>query len=195
MNLTGDKEPAATKKPDTLCHGCIEQIQGYLGRLPHLVEALRTALKRPLGSSLGGGRVSGSKEPPAPYDVNVDAEIVAVLEAVFRAGGWKVQIRDLVSRPVEPFDVWRKGAMLRNFPLSGVERALDLRRIHNRVDQMVGLTRVWMRRQARCPECDLRTLGMWSGDDTIRCTNSDCAAIVSLNDYESLCVAQGREKN
>lgn len=184
VNLTGDNEPAATTRQDTLCHGCITQIQQYLERLPHLLSALRLSLGRSMGSSLGGGRVSGSKEPPAPFNVNVDAVLVEAVEVVERAGGWQIRVADLVNQSYMPFTIWRNGHRRESYPLSGVERALDIRRIHRAVDKMVGLSPVWSRKPGNCPGCSLQTLGSMSGTDLVTCTNSACGLSFTFDEYE-----------
>lgn len=193
VNLTGDREPAATTKPDTLCYGCIKQIQGYLARLPHLLEALRTSLARPIGGGGSGARVSGSKEPPAPFNVNVDAAICETLEVVQRAGGWKIRIHDLVSRSAEPFTVWRRGVRTEDWPLTGCDRALDIRRVHKLLDRMTGFTPVWHRKPGLCPGCGLGTLGSLSGTDYVQCSNSACAISISLDEYEEVWLDGGKK--
>lgn len=185
VNLTGDKKPAATTRPDTLCHGCTTQIQQHLERLPHLLSALRLSLGRSMGSSLGGGRVSGTKEPPAPLNLTIDAAICDALEVVQRAGGWHIRVHDLINRSAEPFTVWRKGVRTENWPLTGCDRALDIRRVYRLLDRMAGFSPVWHRKAGACPGCGLSTLGALSGTGYVQCSNSECAISISLDEYET----------
>lgn len=166
---------ALTARADTLCPGCIKDIQRCLDELPTYLLALGAFLGATPKTALQS-KVSMTSEPSSPYNVKVADLIDDVDEVVRRDGG--MPVRDLVTQPVTRFDDrW----------LSGVDRALEIRKMHGRADAIVGLGRVWERRHAPCPDCGLRTLGQWSGDDQIFCTNNDCSTSLSKDEYEQWC--------
>jgi len=78
--------------------------------------------------------------------------------------------------------------------LDGINRALDVRRVHRKADQMVGLNRVWQRRAAPCPRCNQSTLGAWLGSDTIHCASEDCGSDFTREQYEEHCFALSRNE-
>lgn len=176
-------------QPGTLCHGCVIHIQKCLDELPHLVTALHTQ-KGSWGGVSYEARVTGSKEPPTPLHVGVLDLIDEIADVVDRTGGYRVV--DLVTHAKETWIIWRHGKR-QETELDGVARALDIRRVHDKASSRVGFDRVWSRRAAACPDCNLPTLGQWSGDDLIVCTNEDCMASFSKSAYEDLCFALSRK--
>ncbi|WP_207558680.1 hypothetical protein [Mycobacteroides abscessus] len=129
-------------------------------------------------------------EPSTPYNVKVADLIDSIDEVVSVAGGYGALVRDLVQRPADKF----LDAAFKVVYLTGVQRALDIRRVHSKADAVVGLGKVWERRKAPCPECDLPTLGTWVGSGTIYCTNSECATTLTQSDYEGYCVMKAESE-
>ena len=183
---------AVTAKPDTLCAGCVDDIQRRLGELPHLAQALQIFL----GGSMAvtyTSRVNSTPTPQAPMNVAVYDLIDEIGDVIDRAGGTGMRVADLIRQPSAGFRIWSRGE-IRDVYLDGVDRALDIRRVHARADGMVGLNRVWQKRAAPCPECHLPTLGTWIGTDTVSCANDDCDSSFTITQYEELCIEQSREK-
>jgi hypothetical protein len=181
--------PAATANPNTICNGCIRNLQTQLGQLPHLRDALES-FKRPSLVGELGSKVSATATPPAPVNLTVVDLIIEIWRVVSRAGGPEVQIRNLVTEPAEPFSVWRSGRYCERM-LDGADRALDVGAVWRKADRIVGLSRTWeKRRGAPCPRCGLAGLGGWLGEGTIHCTNHSCATSFSLSEYEKLCIAK-----
>lgn len=110
-------------------------------------------------------------------------------EVVRRAGN--VPVADLINQPSEKFEIWRRGQP-RNVYLDGVERALYIRAVWAKADQIIGLSRRWERRHMPCPKCSLPTLGNFSGSDTINCSNADCGTSFPRTDYDKLCIADAK---
>lgn len=138
-------------------------------------------------------KVARSSEPQAPMNVHVADLLDDIGDVIDRAGGLDTRIRDLIHQPDEKFRLWVKGRP-RDTYLSGVQRALAIRHIHAKVEDMVGFGKVWHRRVAPCPECHLPTLGQWSGEDAIQCSNEDCLAQFSKDEYELHCLKESMKK-
>lgn len=174
---------AVTKKPATLCHACIADIQRCQDDLPALQKALRAFIGK--GTTAAWGEtVSGSREPPAPLNVSVLDLIDEIGDVIFRDRG---AVRDLVTQPETVFEVWRNDVQtLRS--LDGVERALWIRSVHRRADKIVGLSHTWERKGAPCRHCGGFTLGGWSGTNAIHCTS--CGAVMTRDDYEKMCIVR-----
>jgi hypothetical protein len=184
---------AITSKPDTLCNGCAKKLQGQLEQLP----ALREALRAFLGSSpvtTHGSRVHSTPEPSAPINLRALDLMDELEDVVFRVGGPKVRVADLIRRPAEKFVVWR-GGRPRDTYLDGVDRALAVGKAWRKADQVIGLSRTWERRAAPCPRCGLPTLGGWAGESTIHCTNSSCGTAFTRLEYENLCIANANRRS
>lgn len=184
--------PAVTAKPEALCNGCIRDIQRCLDELPTYRDVLRVFLGSTPKTALQS-KVNMTAEPSTPYNVKVADLIDSIDTVVSLAGGPNALIRDLVSRPAEKFTVGSPLG-LREVYLTGVVRAIDVRRVHAQADAIVGLGKVWERRKAPCPECDLPTLGTWVGSGTIYCTNSECATTLTQSDYEGYCVIKAESE-
>lgn len=172
-----------TSQPGALCHGCVEDIQKRLNELPHLATALET-MKGSWGSISYEARVGGSKDAPTPLHVGIVDLVDEIRDVVDRTGGYAV--RDLVTHSAEKWIIWRNGRR-QETELDGVQRALDVRRVHSKASSRVGFDKVWQRRAAACPNCQLPTLGSWSGEDLILCSSEDCRASFTKTDYENYC--------
>jgi hypothetical protein len=105
-----------------------------------------------------------------------------IWDTIDRADGYRVV--DLVTLPAEE---WLIGGY--RVVRDGVHRALDIRRVHTKAEKMIGLNKVWQRRAAPCPNCQLPTLGSWVGDETILCTNEECLSSFDRTAYEEHCIA------
>lgn len=180
--------PAVTAKPDTLCPQCVEDIQRRLDALPDLAAILRAFLGGSMKTAFQS-KVKATKAPAPPMNVMVADLLDEIREITDRAGGDNVQIHTLIQKPAELFHLWRHGVRQKVY-LDGVDRALDLRRIHGRVSSVVGLERVWSRRAAPCPACRLPALGSWSGSSTVEC--SACEFRMTLDEYSGHCFKESK---
>lgn len=172
VNRTADGA-SRTTGDDTICHGCVVDIQKALDDLPHLALALST-MKGTWGGVSYEARVMSSKEAPTPLHVGV-VDLVDEAEGVLRyAGGYTVV--DLITQ------------------YKGVDLALLIRKVHRKAADAVGFERVWQRRVAPCPECHMPSLGGWIGEDMIRCSNPECLAGFTKTEYEDVCINQARNE-
>lgn len=178
---------AITTKANTICSACVDDIQKCLGALPILGAALRTFLGG-IGGGSGEARVGGTKEPPSPLNVHVLDQVDALWDALDYAGGPNAHIRDLINQPAEE---WLLGG--RRVMRDGVDRALEIRRVHAKAVETIGLNKIWSRRAAPCPECHLPMLGNYAGEDIISCTNPDCLARFTREEYDAHCVEQSKK--
>jgi hypothetical protein len=110
-----------------------------------------------------------------------------IWDAIDRTANYRIV--DLITHPAEE---WLIGGY--RVVKDGVDRALDIRRVHSKAEKMVGFNKVWQRRAAACPDCHLPTLGSWLGEDMILCTNGDCLSQFTRTAYEELCVEQSRNQ-
>lgn len=177
---------AVTPRPDTLCSGCVNDIQRRLGELPHLAQALKSSFLAATNQVVFTSKVHSTPQPQSPLNVAVYDLINEIWDVIDRAGGPTFRIDNLVRAPAAEFLLWRKGGRVR-LPLSGVQRALDVRRVHVKCEKRVGFGRAWQRRAAPCPLCELPTLGSWSGSDTISCANDGCSATFTRDEYDRHC--------
>lgn len=165
--------PASTIKPDSLCPGCILDIQKCFNELPDYLLALRAFMGFKPGS-VGQSKVSGgATEGSSPFNVTV-ADLRNEIAGVLAEVG-EYSIRDYVT-----LDAY------------GPFAALRVRALHSQADGIVGFGRVWERRRVACPDCGLPTLGGWLGEGRIYCTNSECATTLSKAEYEEYCEAVSR---
>jgi hypothetical protein len=149
---------------------------------------LALALKTFKGGSMKvayQSKVSGTKEPAVPLNLNVVVLLDDIDELDSFVEGYRIQ--DLVMQPAKEFHDWIKGVEQRVF-LDGVDRSLRVRRVHQRVSDAVGFAPVWQRRAAPCPDCNLPTLGQWGGGSTVQCSNIECGMSMLLDEYEKLCI-------
>ena len=175
---------AITSRPDSVCAGCVDDIQRRRDELPHLAQALRSFKGASMSVSYDS-RVSSTPVSQAPLNLAAVDLIDAIGDVIDRAGGYR--IADLVRLPGEKFLLWRRGSR-REAELDGIDRALDVRHVHVKADRMVGFSRVWQKRHAPCPECKLPTLGVWLGSETIHCANEDCGSSFTRDQYDQHCV-------
>lgn len=158
-----------------LCAACVDDVQKCIDELPHYRLALEQFKKKAPGTGLQT-RVASSSEPSAPLDVRVVDLIDRIDTLAHRLCGFRgVLARNVVSSRGVPF-------------------AADIRSMWSQAEDICGFQRVWQRRHAPCPECGLPSLGGWAGEDVIRCTSSDCGALMSKTAYEDYCELQSKEK-
>lgn len=172
---------AITKKPNTLCHACINKLQEQLDQLPTIRDVLRLYLTHSGVSAQT--KVAFSSEPAAPLNVSTLDLIDEIDDVIDRTEG--MRIADLVRQPPMQFKLWR-GRGWRMDYLDGVQRALEVGKVWKKADDIIGMSRPWQRRMAPCPKCDLPTLGNFAGSDTIQCSN--CGGMMTRTEYERICV-------
>lgn len=173
---------ALTTRQNSLCPGCVADIQKRYDALPHLASVLKTMK----GGSVKGGfepRVNASREPGAPLDLHVMSLLEDIDVALSVVDGY--QIRDLVMQPAQEYLVWVREVQ-QKVELDGVDKALRVRRVHQRASYAVGLDPIREERIAPCPKCQGLTLGQWSGEDTIDC--EFCSFKMSQGEYNAYCL-------
>lgn len=178
--------PAVTVRHETICPSCVVDVQRRLDELPHLRVALNSFLGGSMKAALES-KVSNTPTPAVPLNLNAVVLQEAVDLAVEYAAGYRIQ--DLITQPAQEYRVWIKDVEQRVF-LDGVDRALAIRRIHQRVTDAVGLAPVFQRRAAPCPSCDLPLLGQWSGTSRVECKG--CEASMTLTEYDKWCMEKAR---
>lgn len=189
-HCSGRTSDGAAITANALCAACVQAIQKCLEELPHLALALRSFLGVTPTTALQS-RVRATREPACPIDPRVDALLTEIWDVIDRTGG--VRVADLIRQPDMLFTLWVRDERRQEY-LSGVDRALDIRRVHLRVNKVIGLDRVWQKRHAPCPDCNLPTLGNWVGDSTVACSDEGCGLILPLDDYESYCTELSRRR-
>lgn len=160
--------PALTTKPDTLCHGCIAQIQERLAQLPHYEAALELFKAKSLVPQGGGTKVGGSTEPGTPINLHIVDLLNEIDNVLARAGGPSARVSDLIRSP------------------DGVALAIRINQVWKRAEAQVGFAKSWHCRIGKCPRCLLRTLGNFSGSDSIQCSN--CGGAMTRAEYERVCI-------
>lgn len=183
---------AVTMKPDTLCPGCITQIQVMLGDLPHLAAALKCFLGGSMATAYTS-KVNSTPTPSAPMNVTVYDLIDDIGDAIDRAGGMGVRIDNLIREPGVEFQVWQRGEPAKRM-LDGVDRAMNVRKVHRKAEGMVGLKKIWQRRVSPCPYCNLPTLGSWFGENTVHCTNEDCNGSLTRDEYDLWVISKSKSE-
>ena len=169
--------PAITAKFDSICAACIQDIQRQLDELPHLALALRAFLGVTPKTALQS-RVKSTPEPACPLDPRVDELLTDIEDVIDRTDG--LRVADLVQQPAMKFIVWFKDQRRETY-LTGVDRALAIRRVQARANAILGFDRIWVKRHAPCPQCGLPTLGTFIGSSNIECR--DCAFVMTLDEY------------
>lgn len=141
--------PAITYKP--LCQRCLDEIQGYVDKLPALLGML-PFWKGGLRGQSGEAKVSTGKggESPCPLNVGVVDLIDDINTALHHIGG--VRAADFVTQE------------------HGVEWLFEVRKLWKAADRTIGLSPHFSRRLTPCPECGQRALGSYAGAETITCT-------------------------
>lgn len=160
---------AFTVRANTLCHGCIQRLHDEFSQLPDIRLALRLFLGG-VGSAAVQSKVSSTPTRSSPLNVHVLDVIDEVDEIIADIGG--TQIADLIRQE------------------DGVDRALRIENVWRKADTIIGLSRAWQQRLAKCPKCNLRTLGSFSGSDSVQCSN--CGGVMSRSEYERICLIQAR---
>jgi hypothetical protein len=107
-------------------------------------------------------------------------------DVIDRAGGLGIRVDNLIRETDAVFLVWQSDKPIKK-ELSGVFRALAIRRVHAKAEAAVGFHKTWQRRAAPCPHCRLPTLGTWIGSDTIHCSNEDCGVAFTRDEYDAHC--------
>lgn len=176
------EDAAATAKPDTLCPQCIDVIQASRDKLVDVQDAVRVFVGiKPV--TVSESKVFASKEPQSPLNLAAETLVSDIDEVLSRVGSYL--IRDLVSQPAERFKVWR-GEYEQIVFWDGPALALQVRSVYDRAIKLLGFERQWQRRSAPCWECDLPTLGQFTGSGTVECSN--CGARKTDTDYQTYCL-------
>ena len=136
-------------------------------------------------------KVHSTPTPAAPMNVTVYDLIDSIGDVIDRAGGLGVRVDNLVREPACEFRVWHRGSPVRKM-LDGVDRAVNIRKVHRKADGMVGLKKIWQRRVMACPACNLPTLGSWFGEGTVYCTNEDCKKTLTRDEYDFMTLAKSK---
>lgn len=127
-------------------------------------------------------QVRFTPEPACPIDPRVDALLTLAEEIIDRTGG--ARIAELAREGSREFPIWEDDEQIIR-SMDGARRALDVRRVHERINAVVGLDRVKQRRHAPCPECGLTEMFNWVGDDVVYCAN--CPTAMGIVDYDVYC--------
>lgn len=172
-----------------MCPLCVAHAEVCLTQLPYLADAVRAFLNPGLKTAFES-KVNATRTPSAPINLHVLSLLDEISDAILYADGRS--IADLIRQPAESYQVWVKGTEQTVY-LDGVDRAIRIRRVHQKVSDVVGLAPVFQRRLAPCPSCSLLTLGTWSGTEKIECTNDHCLATFTLKDYEEYCTERSKE--
>lgn len=181
--------PAIITKRDAICPSCVVAIQRQADELPWLAYALKAFV----GGSMKvayTSKVSRTAEPQAPMNAWVVDLIDEIGDALDRTDA--LDIRDLVLRPAELFIVWAKNVQQKRY-LSGIDRALDIRRVHAKVAAIVGLHPAWEYRALPCPDCRGRLANL-SGSDEIVCVDEDCGFTSTREEYDQACILLASEE-
>jgi hypothetical protein len=173
---------ALTTRQNTICTACIVDIQRRYDELPHLAAALKT-MKGGSTKVDYESKVNASREPGTPLNLHVMALLDDIASVLRMVDGY--QIRDLVMLPAREYLIWvREVEQLKE--LDGVDRALRVQRLHQRLTHMVGLAPVRDARAAPCPNCGENLLGQWGGTEVIDCQGCDLK--MPKIDYEEWCL-------
>jgi hypothetical protein len=173
--------PAITAKQDTLCGACVQDIEKKLAELPHLALALRTFLGGSVKLAFQS-KVNATREPQCPMDPRIADMLDEVEDVIGRTED--LRIADLIRLPAEARMVWVRDRHVKKH-LDGVDRALDVRRVHGKVSKVVGLDRVLHRLAAPCPDCGLPVLARWIGEDNVFCTDESCGLVLASSEYDA----------
>ena len=183
VSRTGDG-PAVTVKPNTICNGCVEDVERRRKELPQLVSALGSFIGRTPQTALQS-KISRSMRAQPPLDVNVLSVRDEAEQLLAKIGN--LLVRDLCRQQPQLYDVWRHGKYTQQY-LDGVDLALEIRRLHRRVESMVGLAPAFEKRRAPCPRCGLSTLGCIIGSGSVVCSNGDCGWVGTDDSYQAHCL-------
>lgn len=140
-----------------ICAACIYDAERCLRELPFLGDALKVFIGRPWGAA-HNSKVSSSPGRGVPIDVGV-----ADLLAEIRVTGRYANARDLET-----------------------DQIIDLRALHKRASDAVGLHPRREEKLAPCPQCS-KKLFRWTGTELVEC--SECDMEMSLVEYRLWCYA------
>jgi hypothetical protein len=129
-------------------------------------------------------KVRATHEPQCPMDVRVDELLTDIADVVDRCD--HLRVADLIQQPAMKFKIWYRDRVDTKY-LAGYQRALDIRRVHARANAILGFDRIYQKRHAPCPNCNLPTLGNYVGDSTVLCSDKECGAVMSLDEYDRHC--------
>ncbi|QPO16734.1 hypothetical protein SEA_KASHFLOW_130 [Mycobacterium phage KashFlow] len=156
---------ALTTRMDTLCHGCITRLQEQYDEL-RVIRKVLEMFKGGLWGQSGEAKVSSSSEPSPPLNVHA-LDVINEVEEVLEDVG-SLPVADLVRHE------------------NGVSRSLRIGKVWCQSDGIIGISRVWSRRFANCPECEQRTLGCYAGSESIECAS--CNIRLTRDEYSVLCL-------
>lgn len=172
---------AITTNP--VCAACVQVLQKQLDELPHLATALHACLAVTPKTALQS-RVNSTPEPACPIDTRVDELIGDIEDVCDRTDG--LRVADLILQPAMEFVLWFRDRREARF-LEGWQRALDIRRVHVRANNILGFDDIRVRLRAPCPNCSLPTLGTVVGGDRVDCSDEGCGYFTTRNDYDRYC--------
>lgn len=164
---------AAVVHQPGLCHRCIESVQAQYDELPKILSVLEM-FKGGLWGTSGEAKVSTGKSV-APCPLNVDALDVELSIGEIRQCIGTMRIVDLANGEDGAYWIGR------------------IRKAYDQADQIIGIDRHWSRRFSPCPGCSQRTLGNWSGEDTIRCES--CPTTLTREEYAQSCLTPQSPSN
>ena len=159
-----------------------------MDELPKLAEALHLFLGASPKTALHS-RVRNTPNPRCPLDLRVDALLGEVEDVIDRTD--KLRVADLILQPKMPFIIWLNDVR-KERELDGCQRALDVGRVHRKVNDVLGFDLVKQKRHAPCPECGERELFNWIGESHVQCK---CKYVMSLDEYQDYCVELLEEMN
>lgn len=142
------------------------------------------------GGSPAQTKVASSSEAQAPLSVHTLDLIDEIEDVLDRTDGLNVDA--LIRQPAMQFKLWRGGGWKMDY-LDGVQRALEIAIVWRKADGLIGITKPWQNRLAKCPHCNTRTLGSLSGADVIQC--SVCGHCMTRQEYEQGCVVVSQLKD
>lgn len=209
----GDRLPAATVAPHSLCATCERHAGRAIGELPTLYTQLETIIAERPGA---GEHVSGTREPVIPPRVDVlvlqaglDVTLTTWALPVARRlrltswdhrraphmrGGVRVSraaallasnLDALLRVPEVPVLAWSAGklGMTRR---RGIDGVLDLVALHERGRQLVTGGSGDARLPVPCPSCEAPALVRSNGQDQVDCRA--CGRYWPESDYRRLCL-------
>lgn len=180
---------AITAKASTLCHSCVDKLQGQLDKLPVFRQALESFKKKSLVPQGGGAKVSSSStEGTTPINLHIVDLIDEIEEILTWVGG--SPIATLILRPEENHKIWRRDRWA-EVALDGIIVALRVGQVWKKAEGAIGVERVWERRFGACPKCTLQTLGAFSGSSSIQC--SSCGGVMSRDEYDRITIIRSKK--
>jgi ribosomal protein L37AE/L43A len=180
--------PYEADPDETFCGDCYDAVRTALKVLPEMYVQLRLSLDTATGAA---EKVSGTKSPPLPLNVQVEALIDDIegtltdqLDALCQQRGW-------APPPLPGARGRRMGAraawLLAHLPAlvkseAGADAGMELIDLARRGRQVLGLTNPPERKSVPCPECDAVALIRHMGSDTVAC--AACGRRYSGEEYD-----------